>query len=266
MYKDFTLVLGGGGARGIANIGVLKELKKRGLTPNKIIGVSMGALVGASFCSGKEIKEIEKEALRLNTKFKVIKHLFDIAKPGEAFIKGDKIKKFISRTINQTTFKNLKIPLEILTTNLEKGNGEIIKNGKIIDAIMASISVPGIFPPVKINGSYYVDGGVTNPTPVDIAPTTIDQPTIAVDLTIQETVKLNKPGIITTMMRSYEIIRANSILNHLPNNNKNVILLKPRARKFIDSFKFYDVEKFIKAGEMIVKDNWREIEKLITKN
>jgi len=266
MYKDFTLVLGGGGARGIANIGVLKELEKRGLTPSKIIGVSMGALVGASFCLGKEIKEIEKEALKLNTKFKVIKHLFDITKPGKAFVKGVKIKKFISNIIGQATFKDLKIPLEILITNLEKGNGELIKKGKLINAIRASISVPGIFPPVKINGSYYVDGGVINPTPINIAPNTQNNPTVAVDLTIQETVKLNNPGIITTIMRSYEIIRANSILSHLPNDNKNVILLKPRQRKLADSFKFYDIEKFIQAGEMIVRDNWKEIEKLITKN
>lgn len=244
--KTIGLALGAGGARGFAHIGVLKVLEKNNIKLDYVCGVSMGALIGACYVLGIELKRMEKIAIEMR-KRDMVKFL-DLSRR-KSLIKGNKIIAFIKDLINDADFAQTKIPFAAIATNLGTGEEKIINKGLIAEAVQASISVPGIFPPIKINNEYFIDGGVVNPTPVDVCKNYGVDVIIGVDLVMQEKVKFDNPGIITTLMQSYEIIRNQAIKHKLKEANKQTILIKPDLGGIIDSFKFNEIPKMIKAGE-----------------
>ena len=247
-----TLVLGSGGARGLAHLGVLKVLKEEAITVTSIIGVSMGAAIGAYFSLGFDIYELEKYVVSLN-KRKAITSLLDLNNPTQSIIKGKKLNKFISKLLKDSSFSDTKIPLRILGTDLANGEEVIMDRGKLAEAVQASIAVPGIFPPVKRGSGFLVDGGVVNPTPIDLAIKDKPDLIIAVDLTIKRKADIIKPNMVTTLMQSYEIIRTHSVLSNAK-HRKKVVMIMPETRGTIDSFKFHHIEKFIASGEKSAKE------------
>lgn len=263
MAKKFGIALGCGGARGLAHLGVLKVLQKEGIKIDFVVGASMGSFMGALFALGYDLEEIEKEALSFD-KRKAVKVLLGASNPKNSLIGTKKIKKYIEKFLKDKEFKDAKLPLRITATDLASGEQVVIKSGKLIDAVMASISVPGIFPPVKIGDKYYIDGGVVNPTPVDVVQSLGADVIVGVDLVMQRTIKLENPSIFTTLMQSYEIIRTQGVKYNLEKASGNVIIIKPKLRGAIDSFKFYDIDKFIKSGEEATKEMLPKIKKAIS--
>ena len=165
-------------------------------------------------------------------------------------LKGRKAYDFINNYLKDSKFSDTKIPLQIIATNLANGEEVIISKGSIAKAAQASTCVPGIFPPVKINNRYLVDGGVVNPTPVDTVENMGADIVIGVDLMLKREIKLTrKPNLVTTLLQSYEIIREQAVKLNLEKVSGDVILIKPKVKGAIESFKFYDIGKFIKAGE-----------------
>lgn len=260
--KTIGLALGGGGARGLAHIGVLKVLKKEGIPIDMIAGVSMGAFVGAFYVCGFSPEEIEEEAISFNKKKAIVK-MMDLGRFGTSILKGRKIRKYLENKFKDATFKESSIPFQVIATDLESGDEIIIKKGSLSEAVRASITVPGIFPPIKINGRYLIDGGVVNPTPTDTLKDMGADIIIGVDLVMQREVKLDDPGLITTLMQSYEIIRTQAVKYRIEKATKNTIMIKPKLRGAIDSFKFYDINKFIRSGEEAAKEMLPEILKKI---
>jgi len=252
------LVLGGGGARGLAHIGVLKVLEQEGIKIDMVAGTSMGALIAACYALGLDLKALEKEATSF-TKGKAFAKLIDIGASKKSIIKGKKIYRYICDLIGKAKFSDTKIPLNIIATDLANGEEVILSQGSIIQAIQASISVPGIFPPVKIGDKYLIDGGVVNPTPIDTMEKMGADIIIGVDLVINRKVSLDDPDIFTTLMQSYEIIRTQAVKLRLEKTRKNVIIIKPKLRGTIDSFKFYNIDKFIKSGEQAAMEKLPEI-------
>ncbi len=261
--KKIGLALGGGGARGIAHIGVVKKLLDTDIKPDLVAGSSMGAIVAAFLALDYDWEELEKEALSYDKK-KAIKTWLDLAKPGQAVLKGRKIRNFLKQKFDDLEFKDTKIPLRIVACDLESGEEVIIKKGRIVDAIYASICVPGIFSPVKIDNRILIDGSVVNPTPADIAKDMGADVIIAVDLISKNQEKIEKiPGLVTTLILAFEIIRRQSIKYKLKTFDKNTVMVKPKIRDIIDSFKFYNISKFIKSGEDATEDVLSDIEKLL---
>ena len=171
MLKDkqrIGLALGVGSAAGLAHIGVIKALEENGVFVNCVAGTSIGALVGACYASKLDIKSVEKAFLSIDWK-KFIglmdANIFIISK---GFIQGEKVKEFFKPLIGDIQFKDLKIPLSVVTTDVNSGEEVIISEGSVIDAVRASISMPVIFVPVKIGNRYLIDGGSVNPLPIDI--------------------------------------------------------------------------------------------------
>ena len=128
-------------------------------------------------------------------------------------------------------------------------------------ALQASISVPGIFPPVKIDDEYYVDGGIANPTPIDVVLSDEIDLVIGVDLVMKKKVKLENPKLIDTVMQTYEIIRSQAIEHRL--DNEKTILIQPEVGGPISSFKFMDIPKFIGIGEKAAEEKLEEIKNLL---
>lgn len=259
--KKIGLALGGGGARGLAHIGVLKVLEEEGIKIDVISGSSMGAFIAGYYALGLPIDELEEEMISFN-KRKAIKTFVDLAAPGMAILKGKKGKKYIDKFIKKNkVFSDTKIPLGVICTDLASGDEVVIKKGNMGNAILASMSVPGIFPPVKIGGRYMIDGGIVNPTPIDTIENMGADIIIGVDLIMKREIKLDNPSLISTLIHSYEIIRSQAIKFNLRKVNGKTILIKPNVRGTIDSFKLYNMDKFIASGEEAARKALPEIRK-----
>lgn len=264
--KKIGLALGGGGARGLAHLGVLKVLRREGIEVDYIAGVSMGSIIGALFALGLDLDKIEKEVLVYSSKRKLIKMADIDFFSKQSILKGIKPYKFIEKFISSdAVFSDTKIPLTIIATDLNTGDEAILKRGNILEAVKASSCVPGIFPPVKIGEDYYIDGGVVNPTPVDVAKEMGADFVIAVDLVVNMKTNLEKPTFFSALMRSYDIIRAQAVKFKMSQVGDKMILIKPDIGGIKDSFKFDNMDRFIKAGEEATELMLPEILKKIGK-
>ena len=174
-----SLVLGSGGARGLAHIGVVHELRERGYDIRSISGCSMGALVGGIYAAGK-LSEFENWVRAIDTMD--IVSLLDISWQKHGLIKGDKIIETLVELVGDRTIEELQIPFTAVAADIQREKEVWINSGRLFDAIRASISLPLFFTPVPYRGRHLIDGGVLNPVP--IAPTFNDQTdvTIAVNL------------------------------------------------------------------------------------
>ncbi len=256
------IALGSGGANGLAHIGVLKVLEENNVPIDYIVGCSMGAIIGACYALNPNIKEEEKKVLSL-TKRDLIK-LIDLNFQRRGLIHGNKVRNFIENLVEDKSFSDTKIPLQIVSTDLESGKEIIINKGKLVDAIMASISIPGIFPPVRTKEGLLVDGGLINPTPTNIVKKMGADIIIGIDLTMRHEEKLENPNILKTLLRSYEILRTQSTEFNINRNDKNLLIIKPNVMRFT-TFKFYEFQKFIEEGERVAKEALPKIKSRLKK-
>ena len=158
------LALGGGVARGLAHIGVLKVLESLRIKPDLIAGTSMGAVIGATYARGMSAGEIEGAALSLNWGRRA--WLMDITVPRTGLIRGQRIKRFLEETIGDVHFADLSIPFACTATDLMTGDEVVLQDGPVVDAVRASISIPAIFTPAILDEKILVDGGLRTPIPV----------------------------------------------------------------------------------------------------
>jgi NTE family protein len=154
------VALGGGFARGMAHIGVLKVLEEEGIPVRMVAGTSVGALIGAAYCSGLTIAELEELAHKVRfTSFA----RWTLSRYG--FATNDRMVSFLARTLKVQTFEELRIPLGVTATDFNTGEGAVFQSGSIIDPVRASCAYPGMFLPVEIRGRWLVDGMLSNPVP-----------------------------------------------------------------------------------------------------
>lgn len=154
------LALGGGFARGIAHVGVLKVLEEEAIPVRIIAGTSVGALIGAAYCSGVTIAELEEVAYKV--RFTTFAR-WTLSRYG--FATNDRMVSFLTRTLKVQTFEELRIPLGVTATDFNTGEGMVFTSGSIIDPVRASCAYPGMFLPVEIRGRWLVDGMLSNPVP-----------------------------------------------------------------------------------------------------
>src|SRR6266446_752773 len=154
------VALGGGFARGMAHIGVLKVLEEEGIPIRLVTGTSVGALIGASYCSGLSLEDLEKVAH--SCRFTTFAR-WTVSRYG--FASNDRMVAFLTRTLKVKTFEELQIPLGVAATDFNTGEGVVFHSGSIIDPVRASCAYPGMFLPVEIRGRYLVDGMLSHPVP-----------------------------------------------------------------------------------------------------
>ena len=168
--KTISLVLGSGGARGLAHIGVIRALENNGWRIAAIAGSSMGALIGGFYAAGKldDYADWVQELSELN----VLRYL-DIAWGGAGMLKGQMLMDTLQEFVGKHLIEDLPIPLTIVATDVVARKEVWLNRGDLFDAIRASIAVPAIFTPHTVNGRPLLDGGILNPVP--IAPTLQDR-------------------------------------------------------------------------------------------
>lgn len=215
-----ALVLGGGGTRGFAHIGVIKALEAQGIVPDIIVGTSVGAVVGALYAYGYNGFELQKLAMQMEEQ-----SVIDLAWPDRGIFKGDMLQKFINNAVKQTPIEKLKRPFAAVATDLSSGEAVVFRTGNTGQAVRASSAVPGVFQPVTILGRNYVDGGLVRPVPVSDARALGADFIIAVDIS-------NKPqsnaitSTLGVLMQTFDIM--SQAINHyeLP---KADIVIHPRT-------------------------------------
>jgi NTE family protein len=250
-YKDlpkFGIALSGGGARGIAHIGVLQALEEFGIKPRVVSGTSMGAIVGVLYAAGYSPKEMLK--ILVERKFH---KMINWHRPFSGLLDMGRMLKVMDEMIGEDDFSSLKIPFYCAVTNLNSGQGEIKSEGKLFQWVMASASIPVVFEPRIIDGQTYVDGGLLNNLPAD---TIRDKCQVVIGVHVnhngpEEEVK----GLKTIAERAFRLGIAQNV-----EDSKRIcdfVIEPPEARNF-STFDFNKAEEIYKVG-------YKETEKQIMK-
>jgi NTE family protein len=281
------LALGGGGARGIAHIGVLKVLEKNGIVPDFIAGTSMGAIIGAMYCAGLSTDEMEKKVAQFlatdiykELKFDKMtsnesknifteilgkikeKALFYLSGVKEAFLEKKAIDKMIEFFLPDIDFKDLKIPFACVAVDISQGKEVVFQKGPIWEAVASSISIPGIMPPVKYEGGILVDGGAVQLVPVKVLKDSGCDFSIGVDVSagLSAVSQDELKSAFDIAHRTSEI--AISVLRQIQIKDVD-FLIKPE----VQNIKWFEIRKFrecILAGETSALGEIPQIKNKIT--
>ncbi|NLP50845.1 patatin-like phospholipase family protein [Bacillus sp. RO1] len=233
------VALGSGGARGFAHLGALKVLQEENISVDLIAGSSMGALVGSFYAMGHDMDRLYKIA----TAFKR-KYYLDFTVPKMGFVSGNRVKELIRMFTQNKNIEELDIPLSIVTTDLEKAEKVVLTSGPISDAVRASISIPGIFVPEKVNGRLLVDGGVVDRVPASVAKEMGADIVIAIDVS---QVKTNEPidSIFDVILQTIDIMQ-NELVKR--SETEADIMIRPSVAHY-SSRAFTNIEEIIRIGE-----------------
>jgi len=269
--RNIGLALSSGGARGLAHIGVIKALQEESIPVNMVSGTSMGALVGACFAKDGNVDAIEKLARMVNLRFlsEFLDPSFRMLRRG--VIQGGKIDKLLYSLLGNTQFKDLKIPLAIVTVDINTGREVVFRKGIVREAVRASIAIPAIFTPLLSEGKCLVDGGLISPLPVNIIREMGAKVIIGVNV-LAEPHKMQShgifrdtgadaPNIFEALLRSiyimeYEIMKLNM--------QKADIVINPDVRA-IRAFEFFKAKEAIKAGYKAAGDGMPKLKRLLGK-
>jgi len=257
--KTFGLALGSGGPKGLVHVGVIKELLKNDIRIDFIAGTSIGAWVGAHYALYEDVELLEELTVgRRKEKFFA---LLDLTLKG-GLIYGDKLHKTLKGWLNDSKFSDTKIPFRCVATNIIEGKAKVFSRGLIVPAIQASMAIPTLFRPVKIDKAYYVDGGTINPVPDDVVKNMGADVVLAVNLDNCKTKNGFNSKDITSITRvasrSFEIMR-----HYLAEQNiKDAdFVLRPQMKDMEPSiWKEYFLGKY---GPELVRIGERETRKII---
>lgn len=175
-----ALVLGSGGARGYAHIGVIEVLERQGIRPDFIVGTSAGSIVGSIYASGKSAAELRDIALKLKAN-----DVREVNVSLKGFFDGKKVEDYINEQVHNLPLEKMKIPMYVVATELKDGTRTVFNYGNTGQAVRASASIPSMFIPTKIHDVEYVDGGLVSPVPVHVARELGADMVIAVDILAQ---------------------------------------------------------------------------------
>ncbi len=176
-HRPLGLVLGAGGARGFAHIGALKVLRGAGLPIDLLAGASMGGLVGAALAAGFAPETMEDECLQMP-----LRHL--LLRPrlrGPGLLDVSAIEAFLARLFGDRRIEELALPFAVVAINLRTLQADVIRRGSLVDAVMASIAIPLVFPPRRLGEDYYIDGGLLDPLPTSVVEAMGARTVVAVD-------------------------------------------------------------------------------------
>ena len=246
------VALGGGFARGMAHIGVLKVLEEEGIPISIVAGTSVGALIGAAYCSGLSIEDLEKVAR--SVRFTTFAR-WTVSRYG--FASNDRMVTFLTRTLRVKTFEELRIPLGVTATDFNSGEGVVFHSGSIIDPVRASCAYPGMFLPVNIRGRWLVDGMLSHPVPTRPLREMGAERVLAVHLRGQWTKDGAPRHLFDVIGQSFAI--AQDMMSHLWRGAADVVIEPDVAGFGYDDFK--RAGELIRSGEVAMRQALPDVRK-----
>lgn len=292
------LSLGSGAAYGLSHIGVLKVLEREGIYPDVVAGSSIGALVGGFWAAGYSAADLEKIAYTIDKKdgfFKLV-GFKDISLSHWGFFKGNQVSRFLEGYLGDKTFEDLRVPLIIPAVDLFTSEEIIFESGRLVDAIRASVSIPGIFRPFHYQKRHLMDGGVIDPLPIQTMTQMGVKKIIAVNVLLGPKDRVERTKIrseahsiwlkmmdtqgpmkrvfartVDRMSSRYAVNIFNVIMNTIQFMEYEMaeswgrqadVLIHPIVPE-AHWAEFYNPDKFIKAGEIKTQEHLNEIKRLI---
>lgn len=254
----FTLVLSGGGLKGLAHIGVLSALADRGMQPDLIVGSSMGSLVAAVWAAGMPLDEMIRRGLLIRRR-----DIFQVAHVdmalkrmrSPAVYRREPLDALLASLLGDRTFEDLVKPLIVNTVELNSGMQMLwglpgLRRVRVADAVFASCALPGILPPREINGLFYVDGAVAENLPVRAAAAHTRGPIIAVNVGSTSTLRseVQEEGFAATYIRGLEIVMQTMMEQQLDRwDTPPLLLINPRV-EHVSMFAFEHNRELIEEG------------------
>ena len=259
------IALGGGAAFGLSQIGVLKVLEREGISVDMVSGTSIGSLVGALWASGVSAANIEKATEEFDSLFNMFK-LFDFSMmPSKGLITGNNIRKFLEGFLDHKTFNDLPIELRTITCDINTREEIVSKEGSVVDAVMASTAIPGLFNPLITDKGVFVDGGVVNPLPVSALTIEGIQRIIAVNAmpSPEDVVKSNKKdqSLMDIFINSFYSLQYRLCKYSFQSSDIYMSPILPNS----SWYEFYRAKEFIALGEKVCEENIKEIRNLAFK-
>ncbi len=296
--KLIGIALGSGAAYGLAHIGVIKILEREKIPIDVISGSSIGALIGAYWAAGfnsDDMARVARSINRLNAFFKLV-GFRDLSLAHHGFIKGNQVTRFMESYFGNLSFQDLRTPLRIVATNLFDSEEVVFEGGRVVDALRASISIPGIFRPFSYRGEHLIDGGVIDPLPVSVLSRMGVKKIIAVNvlsspkdrqskarakrkvefeemraLATEQGLSRTFKGSLKKIHRQHSVNIFNVIMNTiqfmeyelaLASAAEADVLIHPQVEEGHWA-QFYTPDKFIKAGEQRTLEKLDEIRQLL---
>lgn len=254
------LVLGGGGARGFFHMGVIKGLQEMGIKINEISGTSIGAIVGLMYAANPKI-DFEKEVNELNFSKLIQSVIFDktLRPVGTSLDREAILEKFLKNYIKADHFDDLKIKMRFNATDINNNEEIIFEKGKIFPGVMASISIPGVFPPLKYHDKFLVDGGVVNNVPASLIKKA--KKIIISDISMPTKNITEKSSITDVLMTTIGVMqRTNSLVRTKQLKRKKIIYLNSVENKaFVLDFRKKNYQYLIDLGYKSVMERKKEI-------
>ncbi len=262
--KKVSVVLGGGGIKGLAHIGVLKAIEDLGIEPDEYIGTSIGSLVAALTAGGMPARKIEEIALSMKKEDIIDPNWLGVIwkrRAALSLLRGRALQHFIRKILPVDSFDELKKPLFMLATNLSRGEEVIwgmpgFREVPIHEAVVASCSLPGIFPPKKILGYQFVDGSVSDTLPIKIAVYHDAEIIIGVYLETLDPVRKDPParGIAAVLMQAQTINSRTLIKHNLRHfSDAPTVLIHPSVARH-GMFAVENLKKLIDEGERAARE------------
>src|SRR5437764_1304674 len=254
----FTLVLGGGGMKGVAHIGVLQALTERGLVPAQIAGSSVGAMVGAAWSAGRSIAELRDVAIKLRRKDVFVVAHADMAfkrMRSPALFRREPLDLLIHRLVGDATFQDLHHPLTVNTVDVNSGMQvfwglEGLDEVPVKDAVFASCAIPGFLPPREIRGRFYVDGATVDNLPVGTARILGADVILAIDVSASNAFRADtqEDGFSAVFARATEIAMQSLLeLRMREWTTPPIYYIHPRV-EHISAFDFDHLREIVEEG------------------
>lgn len=257
MSKKIGLALGGGGAKGLAHIGVIRELERAHIPIDYIAGTSMGALVGGIYAATKDLNKLEE--IFTNLTEDDISPISKIVRKREGLFRDHSIVEHIEELAHGATIERCAIPFRAITTDVQNGDQVVLDRGGLIEAIRASIALPIAFKPIEMGGRLLMDGGFVNPVPADVVRNMGADIVIAVDVSSKWPRVYDDPhpihGIYAMLAGALSTIEY-QLAKHIL--EKADIVLRPNVLSF-GWHAFTDAKEIIRAGEREFRAHLSEI-------
>lgn len=253
--KKIALVLSGGSAYGFAHIGILKILLENNVLPDIIVGTSMGAIIGGLFASGISIDEMENILTNFSRSKIVDISLFTMFKKG--LLQGSKVTKILEGLIGDKNIEDCPIKFACISSDLRTGEKVVFSNGNMVTAIRSSMSVPGIFSPVELDGRFLVDGGVADNLPVDVARDMGADVVIAVDVCSYYRMQNELKSTIDIVVSASNLCVANFVLAQKDKGDVYIKIDQPNVS--FDKYTVEDITASIDNGVKAAQSHLEEI-------
>lgn len=239
-----ALVLGGGGVKGFAHVGVIKVLESHGIKPNIVVGTSAGSFVGALYASGMSAFKLQSVALGIQET-----DIRDLTLSSQGFLIGEKLQQFVNTQVGNKTIQQFPIRFAAVATDLESGEKAAFNYGNAGQAVRASCSIPNVFLPARIGKRQYVDGGLVSPVPVQTARDMGADVVIAVDISARPRNGASAMGWWSLLDQSINILSQQAIRTELARAD---VVIQPSVQH-ADALNLDQRHEFLLEGEKVAQ-------------